>query len=84
MQLNSGIRDQVDTDAAGIAEVTVTAFRTLAISRRTEQFIIEAFPQSQQYSAFSQGFPGRRATMRSTSMHPRSIDADRPKLCSVF
>ena len=36
------IRDEVDADAAVIAEVTVAAFRTLAISNHTEQFIIEA------------------------------------------
>ena len=42
MQTNMVIRDEVDADAAGIAEVTAAAFKTLAISNHTEQFIIEA------------------------------------------
>lgn len=42
MQPSIVIRDEVDADAAVIAEVTVAAFRTLAISNHTEQFIIEA------------------------------------------
>lgn len=42
MQPTIVIRDEVDADAAVIAEVTVAAFRTLAISNHTEQFIIEA------------------------------------------
>jgi len=36
------IRDEVDADVAVIADVTVAAFKTLAISNHTEQFIIEA------------------------------------------
>ncbi|MDD2465235.1 MAG: N-acetyltransferase [Desulfobulbus sp.] len=36
------LRDETAADAAVIAEVTIAAFRTLAISNHTEQFIIEA------------------------------------------
>jgi putative acetyltransferase len=36
------LRDEIETDATAIAEVTVAAFQTLAISNHTEQFIIEA------------------------------------------
>ena len=36
------IRDETDADINAIAEVTVAAFKTLAISNHTEQFIIEA------------------------------------------
>lgn len=36
------IRDETEADAGAIAEVTVAAFETLAISRHTEQFVIEA------------------------------------------
>ena len=36
------IRKEKDTDIAAITEVTVAAFKTLEISNRTEQFIIEA------------------------------------------
>ena len=36
------IRDETDADADAIAQVTVAAFKTLAISNHTEQFIIEA------------------------------------------
>ena len=36
------IRNERDADASAIAEVTVAAFKTLEISNRTEQFIIEA------------------------------------------
>ena len=36
------IRDETKADAAVIAEVTAAAFKTLEISRHTEQFIIEA------------------------------------------
>lgn len=42
MQPNIVIRDEVDADMAVIAKVTVMAFKTLAISNHTEQFIIEA------------------------------------------
>ena len=42
MQPNIVIRDEVDTDVAVIAEVTVAAFKTLEISNHTEQFIIDA------------------------------------------
>jgi len=42
VQPNIVIRDEVAADAAAIAEVTVTAFQTLAISHHTEQFIIAA------------------------------------------
>jgi putative acetyltransferase len=36
------IRDETHNDAGAITEVTVAAFRTLAVSNQTEQFIIEA------------------------------------------
>jgi putative acetyltransferase len=36
------IRDEVDADVGAITEVTVAAFKTLAISNHTEQFVIEA------------------------------------------
>lgn len=36
------IRDEAPRDAAAIGEVTVAAFEPLAISRHTEQFIVEA------------------------------------------
>ncbi|MBN2568257.1 MAG: N-acetyltransferase [Deltaproteobacteria bacterium] len=36
------IRDETDTDVGAITEVTVAAFKTLEISNRSEQFIIEA------------------------------------------
>ena len=36
------IRNETDADASAIAEVTVAAFKTLAISHHTEQFIIAA------------------------------------------
>lgn len=36
------IRDETSGDAAAIAEVTAAAFRTLAISRHTEPFVIAA------------------------------------------
>jgi putative acetyltransferase len=36
------IRDETEADGNAIAEVTVAAFKTLAISHHTEQFIIEA------------------------------------------
>ena len=36
------IRSETDADVNSIAEVTVAAFRTLAISNQTEQFIIAA------------------------------------------
>jgi putative acetyltransferase len=36
------IRNEMDDDVSTIAEVTVAAFKTLAISNHTEQFIIEA------------------------------------------
>jgi len=36
------IRNEMDDDASTITEVTITAFKTLAISNHTEQFIIEA------------------------------------------
>lgn len=42
MQPNLVLRDEIETDAAAIAEVTVAAFQTLAISNHTEQYIIEA------------------------------------------
>lgn len=42
--MNPGIviRDETATDADAIGEVTVAAFRALAISHHTEQFVIEA------------------------------------------
>ena len=36
------IRDETEADVEAITEVTVAAFKTLEISRHTEQFIIEA------------------------------------------
>jgi putative acetyltransferase len=36
------IRDEAESDAAAITQVTVAAFATLEISNHTEQFIIEA------------------------------------------
>lgn len=36
------LRDETPGDAAAITEVTAAAFKTLAISRHTEQFIVEA------------------------------------------
>ncbi len=36
------IRDETEVDIIAIAEITVTAFKTLAISLHTEQFIIQA------------------------------------------
>jgi putative acetyltransferase len=36
------IRDEAHDDVRAITEVTIAAFKTLAISRHTEQFIIEA------------------------------------------
>lgn len=37
-----GIRNETNADVSAIAEVTVAAFETLAISNHTEQFIIAA------------------------------------------
>lgn len=42
MQSNVVLRDETAVDAAAIAEVTIAAFKTLAISRHTEQFIVAA------------------------------------------
>lgn len=42
MQPHVVVRDETDADAALIAEVTIAAFKTLAISNHTEQYIIEA------------------------------------------
>ena len=36
------IRDETDGDVSAITEVTIAAFKTLEISRKTEQYIIEA------------------------------------------
>ncbi|HET9063293.1 MAG TPA: N-acetyltransferase [Candidatus Binatia bacterium] len=36
------IRDEADADIGAITEVTVAAFKTLAISNHTEQFVIES------------------------------------------
>lgn len=36
------IRDETDGDVAAIAEVTIAAFKTLAISQHTEQYIVAA------------------------------------------
>lgn len=36
------VRNETDADVSAITEVTVEAFKTLEISRQTEQFIIEA------------------------------------------
>lgn len=42
MKAEIAIREEEDADVNAIAEVTVAAFNTLAISNHTEQFIIEA------------------------------------------
>jgi putative acetyltransferase len=42
MKPEIAIREEADADVSAIAEVTVAAFKTLAISNHTEQFIIEA------------------------------------------
>jgi putative acetyltransferase len=39
---NVVIRDETNADIGAITEVTIAAFKTLAISNHTEQFIIEA------------------------------------------
>lgn len=36
------IRDETDADLSAIAEVTIAAFKTLEISNKTEQYVIEA------------------------------------------
>lgn len=41
------IRDETPDDIADIADVTIAAFATLAISRHTEQFIVEALRSAQ-------------------------------------
>ena len=46
MQAGVLIRDEVDTDAGAISEVTIAAFSTLEISNHTEQFIIEALREA--------------------------------------
>lgn len=42
MNPNITIRNETPNDAGVITEVTITAFKTLAISQHTEQFIVEA------------------------------------------
>ena len=42
MSIEPIIRSEADSDAAAITEVTVAAFKPLAISSHTEQFIVEA------------------------------------------
>jgi putative acetyltransferase len=42
LESNVIIRSEIDSDIQAIAEVTKTAFATLAISQHTEQFIINA------------------------------------------
>lgn len=42
MELNITIRNETVSDIEAISEVTIEAFRTLAISQHTEQFIINA------------------------------------------
>jgi len=42
MQLKIEIRSETEADAGAITEVTVAAFKTLAVSNQTEQFIIAA------------------------------------------
>jgi len=42
MNLMLNIRNEIDADVTAITEVTVAAFKSLEISRHTEQFIIEA------------------------------------------
>ena len=47
MKAEIAIRDEADADVNAIADVTVAAFKTLAISHHTEQFIIEALRAAQ-------------------------------------
>ena len=42
MNLKIVVRNERDDDVSSITEVTIAAFKTLAISNHTEQFIIEA------------------------------------------
>ncbi|WP_310598639.1 N-acetyltransferase [Desulfobulbus sp.] len=42
MQSATSIRDEAAGDTAAIAEVTAAAFKTLAVSDQTEQFVVEA------------------------------------------
>ena len=42
MNPNIVIRDETNTDATAISDVTIAAFKTLEISNHTEQFIIQA------------------------------------------
>jgi len=42
MQPKVVIRDETQADMDGIRDVTIAAFKTLAISQHTEQFVIEA------------------------------------------
>lgn len=42
MNPNITIRNETPNDAGAITEVTIAAFKTLAISQHTEQFVIEA------------------------------------------
>lgn len=42
MRDNMNIRNETPADVAAITDVTIAAFRTMAISRHTEQFIIAA------------------------------------------
>jgi putative acetyltransferase len=42
MNLHVIIRDETDADVSAITEVTIAAFKTLDISNKTEQYIIEA------------------------------------------
>ena len=42
MDIKIEIRDENVSDASAITEVTVAAFKTIAVSNQTEQFIIEA------------------------------------------
>jgi len=40
------IRNETDADVAAITEVTIAAFKTLAVSNQTEQFIIQALREA--------------------------------------
>lgn len=42
MNLKVAIRNETDADVSAISEVTVAAFKTLEISKHTEQFIVTA------------------------------------------
>lgn len=42
MKPKIAIRNEIESDANAISEVTLAAFKTMEISNHTEQFIVEA------------------------------------------